>query len=87
MLAATYTAGYGSSSRVYEQVTGGLGMTPSAYRAGGAGESIVYAVRETGFGALLMGEPAQAHRGNGGGDEGQRGGAGGGTLQHHIRRS
>jgi len=54
VLAATYEAGYGSTSRVYEQVTGGLGMTPSAYRAGGAGESIVYAVRETTFGYLLM---------------------------------
>lgn len=39
---------------MYEQVTGGLGMTPSAYRSGGAGESIVYAVRETGMGLLLM---------------------------------
>lgn len=54
VLAATYDAGYGSTSRVYEQVTSGLGMTPSAYRAEGAGESIVYAVRATDFGALLM---------------------------------
>lgn len=54
VLTATYETGYGSTSRVYEQVTGGLGMTPSAYRAGGAGESIVYAVRATGFGMLLM---------------------------------
>lgn len=54
VLTATYEAGYGSTSRVYEQVTGGLGMTPSAYRAGGEGESIVYAVRATAFGMLLM---------------------------------
>jgi AraC family transcriptional regulator, regulatory protein of adaptative response / methylated-DNA-[protein]-cysteine methyltransferase len=54
VLTATYGAGYGSTSRVYEQVTGGLGMTPSAYRAGGAGETIVYAVRATSFGVLLM---------------------------------
>jgi AraC-like DNA-binding protein len=54
VLSATFDAGYGSTSRVYEQVTGGLGMTPSAYRAGGAGETIVYTVRETAFGALLM---------------------------------
>lgn len=59
VLAATYEAGYGSTSRVYEQVTGGLGMTPSAYRAGGAGESIVYAVRETAFGYLLMAATAR----------------------------
>ena len=54
VLGATFEAGYGSTSRVYEQVTGGLGMTPSAYRAGGAGESIVYAVRGTSFGMVLM---------------------------------
>jgi AraC family transcriptional regulator of adaptative response/methylated-DNA-[protein]-cysteine methyltransferase len=54
VLGATFEAGYGSTSRVYEQVDGGLGMTPSAYRAGGAGEVIVYAVRETALGALMM---------------------------------
>lgn len=54
VLDATFGAGYGSTSRVYEQVTGGLGMTPSAYRSGGAGETIAYAVRETGLGLLLM---------------------------------
>jgi len=52
--AATYEAGYGSTSRVYERVDGALGMTPSAYRAGGAGETIVFAVRPTAFGELLM---------------------------------
>ena len=54
VLGAVFDAGYGSTSRVYEQVDGGLGMTPSAYRAGGAGETIVYAVRETALGPLLM---------------------------------
>jgi AraC family transcriptional regulator of adaptative response/methylated-DNA-[protein]-cysteine methyltransferase len=54
VLEATFDAGYGSTSRVYEQVDGGLGMTPSAYRAGGAGEAIVYAVRETALGPLMM---------------------------------
>jgi len=52
--AATYEAGYGSTSRVYDRVDGALGMTPSAYRAGGAGETIVFAVRPTALGALLM---------------------------------
>ncbi|WP_158045334.1 bifunctional transcriptional activator/DNA repair enzyme AdaA [Skermanella pratensis] len=51
---AIFSAGYGSTSRVYEQVDGGLGMTPSAYRAGGAGETIVHAVRETALGPLMM---------------------------------
>ncbi len=59
VLSATFDVGYGSTSRVYEQVTGGLGMTPSAYRAGGAGETIVYAVRDTAFGALLMAATAR----------------------------
>lgn len=54
VLGATFEAGYGSTSRVYERVTGGLGMTPSAYRAGGAGESIAFAVRETALGPLMM---------------------------------
>ncbi len=54
VLGAVFDAGYGSTSRVYEQVDGGLGMTPSAYRAGGAGETIVHAVRETALGPLMM---------------------------------
>jgi AraC family transcriptional regulator of adaptative response/methylated-DNA-[protein]-cysteine methyltransferase len=54
VLGATFDAGYGSTSRVYEQVDGSLGMTPSAYRAGGAGESITFAVRRTALGLLMM---------------------------------
>lgn len=55
VLNAAFNAGYGSTSRVYEQVDGGLGMTPSAYRTGGAGERIVYAVGDTTLGPLMMG--------------------------------
>ncbi len=54
VLGATFEAGYGSTSRVYEQVDGGLGMTPSAYRAGGAGEVIVHAVHQTALGPMMM---------------------------------
>jgi AraC family transcriptional regulator of adaptative response/methylated-DNA-[protein]-cysteine methyltransferase len=54
ILSATFDTGYGSTSRIYERVDGGLGMTPSAYRAGGAGEAIRYAVRETSLGLLMM---------------------------------
>ncbi len=54
VLGATFDAGYGSTSRVYEKVAGGLGMTPSAYRDGGAGETIVHAVRNTALGPLMM---------------------------------
>jgi AraC family transcriptional regulator of adaptative response/methylated-DNA-[protein]-cysteine methyltransferase len=47
-------AGFQSTSRVYGHATRSLGMTPSSYRAGGAGETIVYAVRATRLGPLLM---------------------------------
>ncbi|QMW23294.1 bifunctional DNA-binding transcriptional regulator/O6-methylguanine-DNA methyltransferase Ada [Sandaracinobacteroides saxicola] len=54
VLGATFEAGYGSTSRIYERVGDNLGMTPSAYRAGGAGERIVHAARETALGPLMM---------------------------------
>ncbi len=54
VLAATFDAGYGSTSRAYAQVDGALGMTQAAYRAGGAGEIIHYATATTIYGALLM---------------------------------
>jgi AraC family transcriptional regulator of adaptative response/methylated-DNA-[protein]-cysteine methyltransferase len=37
---ATYAAGYGSSSRLYEGAAGELGMTPATYRRGGVGVAI-----------------------------------------------
>jgi AraC family transcriptional regulator of adaptative response/methylated-DNA-[protein]-cysteine methyltransferase len=51
---AIYAAGYGSSSRLYENRMQNIGMTPKRYRAGGAGESITWACRETLLGPLLM---------------------------------
>ncbi len=51
---AIYAAGYGSNSRVYGQTMHNIGMTPRAYRAGGAGENITWACRETVLGPLLM---------------------------------
>ena len=47
-------AGYGSSSRLYERSDSQLGMTPGAYRRGGAGVHIRYTMAETGFGPLLL---------------------------------
>jgi len=41
---AIYDAGYGSSSRAYERTP--LGMTPGSFLAGGAGETIRFAVAE-----------------------------------------
>jgi AraC family transcriptional regulator of adaptative response/methylated-DNA-[protein]-cysteine methyltransferase len=47
-------AGFQSTSRVYGQTTRSLGMTPSAYRADGAGETIAHAFRRTALGPLMM---------------------------------
>ena len=51
---ATYDAGYGSGSRAYEHARAGLGMTPGAYRNGGRGLRIGYAVVPTEVGHLLI---------------------------------
>jgi len=51
---AIYTAGYGSTSRIYEQIDGRIGMTLTAYRSGGKDEQIAYAVCETALGLILM---------------------------------
>jgi AraC family transcriptional regulator of adaptative response/methylated-DNA-[protein]-cysteine methyltransferase len=59
VLTATFDAGYGSASRVYEKVGAHLGMTPSAYRAGGAGEAIVHALCDTALGPLMMAATAR----------------------------
>ncbi len=51
---ATYGAGYGSSSRVYESASAQLGMTPATYQRGGAGARIDYVVAGTSLGYLLV---------------------------------
>jgi AraC family transcriptional regulator of adaptative response/methylated-DNA-[protein]-cysteine methyltransferase len=51
---AIYDAGFSSSSRVYEHAGRELGMTPVAYRDGGAGERACVAVERTPFGELLV---------------------------------
>jgi AraC family transcriptional regulator of adaptative response/methylated-DNA-[protein]-cysteine methyltransferase len=51
---ATYGAGYGSSSRVYESADAQLGMTPATYQRGGAGAHISYVVANTSLGHLLV---------------------------------
>lgn len=53
--AALYDAGYGSSSRLYERAASRLGMTPAAYRRGGAGTTIRYTTAATPLGRLLVG--------------------------------
>lgn len=51
---AIFAAGFGSSSRIYEQVNQKLGMTPSAYRDGGKDLTIAFAIRHTLFGQMIM---------------------------------
>jgi AraC family transcriptional regulator of adaptative response/methylated-DNA-[protein]-cysteine methyltransferase len=51
---AIYEAGYGSSSRVYEHSDESLGMTPSAYREGGKGARINYAIATSTLGRVLI---------------------------------
>ena len=51
---AIYDAGFNASSRFYEGAAGRLGMTPGAYRAGGLGTAIRFAVGECSLGAVLV---------------------------------
>jgi AraC family transcriptional regulator of adaptative response/methylated-DNA-[protein]-cysteine methyltransferase len=50
---ATYEAGFGSSSRIYEHANGHLGMTPATYGHGGRGMSIRYAIANSPLGRML----------------------------------
>jgi AraC family transcriptional regulator of adaptative response/methylated-DNA-[protein]-cysteine methyltransferase len=54
VLEAIGDAGFQSTSRVYGATTRNLGMTPSVYRAGGEGEVIAYACRDSALGRVLM---------------------------------
>lgn len=51
--AAIYGAGFGSQSR-FHAASRYLGMTPSAFRAGGAGETIRFAAGECSLGSILV---------------------------------
>ena len=57
---ALYDAGYASNSRFYEESDEVLGMTPTAYRAGGAATQIRFAIGQCSLGAILV---AQSERG------------------------
>lgn len=57
---AIYNAGYGSNGRFYEEVDRVLGMTPTAYRRGGADTQIRFAVGECSLGSILV---ARSERG------------------------
>ncbi|HET6157859.1 MAG TPA: methylated-DNA--[protein]-cysteine S-methyltransferase [Dongiaceae bacterium] len=51
---ATFEAGYGSSSRVYERAAAALGMTPASYAKGGRGQQISYGIAPCGLGLVLV---------------------------------
>jgi AraC family transcriptional regulator of adaptative response/methylated-DNA-[protein]-cysteine methyltransferase len=51
---AIYGAGFNSSGRFYAASTDLLGMTPTAFRAGGNGASIRFAVGECSLGSILV---------------------------------
>jgi AraC family transcriptional regulator of adaptative response/methylated-DNA-[protein]-cysteine methyltransferase len=52
--ASTYDAGFGSSSRVYEDASAALGMTPAVFRRGGDGATIGYETVVSPLGRLLV---------------------------------
>ncbi len=52
--AATYDAGYGSSSRLYEKANRQLGMTPATYARGGRGMAIAFSLADCGLGRVLV---------------------------------
>ena len=51
---AIYDAGFNSNGRFYAQSAEVLGMTPSKFRTGGAGESIRFALGECSLGSILV---------------------------------
>jgi len=51
---AIYEAGFNAPSRFYEGASGRLGMTPGAYRKGGVGAAIRFAVGQCSLGAILV---------------------------------
>jgi AraC family transcriptional regulator of adaptative response/methylated-DNA-[protein]-cysteine methyltransferase len=51
---ALYDAGFSSPSRLYEKSDQQLGMTPGAYRRGGAGATIMFAIAPTPLGRMLV---------------------------------
>jgi AraC family transcriptional regulator of adaptative response/methylated-DNA-[protein]-cysteine methyltransferase len=51
---ALYEAGYGSGGRFYAEADKVLGMTPTRFKAGGAGAEIRFAIGQCALGAILV---------------------------------
>lgn len=56
---ALFSAGYGSTSRLYESAHDHLGMTPASYKAGGSGATVVYTASDSVLGWLLVAATAR----------------------------
>ncbi|SHF48750.1 bifunctional DNA-binding transcriptional regulator/O6-methylguanine-DNA methyltransferase Ada [Acidocella aminolytica] len=56
---ALYDAGFNSSGRFYDATDAMLGMTPTAYRTGGAGEIIHHATGQSSLGCVLVAASAR----------------------------
>lgn len=56
---AIYESGYNSSTRFYATAKETLGMTPGAYRKGGAREEIRFAIGQSSLGAVLVAASAK----------------------------
>jgi AraC family transcriptional regulator of adaptative response/methylated-DNA-[protein]-cysteine methyltransferase len=56
---ALYAAGFNSSARFYANAGAVLGMTPTRFRAGGAGETIRFAIAACTLGAILVAASAK----------------------------
>ena len=56
---AIYDAGFSSGGRFYEATDAALGMTPTAFRAGGADATIQFAVGQCSLGSILVAQSAR----------------------------
>ncbi len=54
VVTAMYESGYGSSSRLYENIGDKLGMTPKTYQKGGKGMKINYTITDCELGKMLV---------------------------------
>jgi AraC family transcriptional regulator of adaptative response/methylated-DNA-[protein]-cysteine methyltransferase len=57
--AATFAAGYATPSRAYADAERHLGMSPAAYRDGGAGETLAWTAADTPLGRLVLAATAR----------------------------
>jgi AraC family transcriptional regulator of adaptative response/methylated-DNA-[protein]-cysteine methyltransferase len=54
VMQAVFRAGYGASATFYDSAKHRLGMTPKAFRSGGRGQAIRFAIGECSLGSILV---------------------------------